>query len=218
MAGGLYLMATAQIHWQVKVIERHWEEGEFSFGVQNKILYNKKQIVSIDSDVMHINFFNAETGRIVNRININNKQLSYRHNRFSISSNGNAIIIENKDGGESFLVKNNQRIELPRGDSYYFSDLEQNINYKIDSSLKTGQSSINSFTAYLYSIEKNRIISKVSSIAKHDKKPSEVRYCYFDFNSNGDRLVSFSRENGRNVIVLYDAILDKKNKNSNRSR
>ncbi|MGR0481266.1 MAG: nSTAND1 domain-containing NTPase [Candidatus Electronema sp. V4] len=198
MAGGLYLVATAGIQWQEKVIGRHWEEDEVG-RVEYKILSEKGQIISLGEK--HIRFWDIKNGTIFTSKKIL-KGLSV-----DINSSGNLLLFKDflyKKNINCKLIdlNNREEFDLPASSRCKFSESEQYVIY--ESSLKDKDNYL--FSVNIWSVSKKSIIYKINKISKPDI--SNIR-----IETNGERLVTLSWEGNRDVIMLYDASSGKKIKN-----
>jgi hypothetical protein len=207
MAGGLYLMATAQVQWHSDgVIQRHWKENE-SGKVEYKILNEKGQIVSIDASEYkkYSRFWDAKTGDVI---------LHREHQGqfdVSISKSGSFMIEIGFNKNNLFSLKNKSAIEIPAGYDHNFSDDEKYISYyysvnHLDANYIESSKYI---TIAMWSVELKKILHEIQSISVQ-KIDSPSRIGRFKFSYDGDRLVACLRENNTNSIVLYNTISGEK--------
>uniref|UniRef100_UPI003AA946BD hypothetical protein n=1 Tax=Candidatus Electronema sp. TJ TaxID=3401573 RepID=UPI003AA946BD len=200
MAGGLYLMETAKIQWQAKVIGRHWDEDETG-SVEYKIRPERGQVVGgIRKNNRHIRYWDTKDGRIVfNREN--NKDMNVLINEtgkfilltdyFWMERNLNCKLINVDDATE---------VEISPCRQCDFSKSEQHITCR--------SSSINAIDIALWSIEKEQFIKKVDIIQQN----KDDSWSEFQFNNDAERLV-VKEGDQQKVISLYDTTSSEKIKN-----
>ncbi|WP_417909202.1 hypothetical protein [Candidatus Electronema sp. PJ] len=222
MAGGLYLMATAGIQWQEKVIGRHWEEGEAG-SVEYRILPQKGQVISGINQEYYLRSWDAKTGNIVNGVVLfQKKENVISINRYSDKLREDILIAE-RIILEKNVSKNSYReirtinklistdswtvTDLPNGNEFDFADTEQYINYK-DNKNKNDKV----FDAVLWSVDKKQASRKINGIIESSTKVVG-RMTDFQFSVKEDRLVTLSREGNSNVVALYDTVSGEKIKN-----
>ncbi|MGX9728429.1 MAG: nSTAND1 domain-containing NTPase [Candidatus Electronema sp. VV] len=149
MAGGLYLLETARIQWQAKVIGRHWEDNEAG-GVDYTILSEKGQVISgFNNGKKHIRFWNSKIGQIVY-----NKENQEKMD-VSVSSSGKWMIFqERKKSCKLIRVFDSTEITIPSGYDCNFDRSGEYVIYKSKGSADT------LFDAVLWSIESKILFIK----------------------------------------------------------
>lgn len=212
MAGGLYLMATAGIQWQEKVIGRHWEEDEAG-EVDYKIFPAKGQVIggTTFKGRKHIRFWDAKKGYIDTTIENKEGMLVYINLEFqSIILQKNSIRLDGRmpveETGKCKLIKIDsvKEFNIPSPAEECIFSKDGYFGYlSLDRTKKY-------FSANLSSVEDRKVKYKISDIPRADDS-DWVRYTeYYDFSIKNNRLIVISQEKNRHVISLYDIISGKK--------
>ncbi|WP_420208839.1 WD40 repeat domain-containing protein, partial [Candidatus Electronema sp. JC] len=203
MAGGLYLMATAGIQWQEKVIGRHWEEGEAG-EVDYKTLPKNGQITSgIKRGGKHIRFWDGKNGKmLLCKEKEENAKISISRDGKFILSDCNLINIT--DDTEIKITQKcgryNEKSDIC-GKECKFSDSEKYISYHICNLDE------NTIAAALYSIDKKQIDRRVDIVQSNNNYEKYE----FQFSDNRERLVVINNSEsnvrvGEKTIELYNAV------------
>lgn len=194
MAGGLYLMVTARVQWQAKVIGRHWNKDESGGGMwmlmSYKILSKKGQIISgPDWKSEHIRFWDAKSGHLV--------ASAESGREIAVSSNGEFILIKSNLLCRVISAENIGEIkEIPLEEIDTCNFLKNEDGVAIVNRGGIG----NTVNLSLWSAKKKKEIFKIKNIPLgNSTKPS------FHFSEESERLVVSPRKGDIDTITIYNA-------------
>jgi conflict system STAND superfamily ATPase len=204
IACGLYLLATASLQWKPEVIARHWPDNE-SGQVSYQELPDEGRVISGVFSGNHIRIWDAKSAALLQTFE------NPTGTNVTLSPGADFVILRGFGGGRKVIrIRDGMEIKVPNARVTGLPDPQQWISYAIFTNDDDSDQTNKQFTAGLWSIADARSVREVKDIPKPAPEKDEIWFPYFEFSSDGERLITLTREGNRNVLALYDAVSGQK--------